>query len=110
MHEVALMDGVISAITERVGADDRVTLVRLEVGRLAGVEPDALRFCFDVCASGTPLEGAALEILDVPGRARCRDCGAPIDAASPFPLCPCGSADLELLSGQELRIKEVEVI
>ena len=50
--------------------------VRLEIGQLAAVMPDAMRFCFDVCARNTVLEGAALEIVEIPGRALCDDCGA----------------------------------
>ena len=103
------MEGVVSAIAERVGAE-RVTRVLLEVGRLSGVMPDALRFCFDVCARGTSLENAALEILEIPGLAQCRDCGAHTTIVPPLPLCHCGSADLDLLTGLEMRIKEVEVI
>jgi hydrogenase nickel incorporation protein HypA/HybF len=44
-----------------------VHVVRLRVGRDACVSPDALRFCFDVCTRGTPLEGAALEIVEGTG-------------------------------------------
>ncbi len=61
MHELAIIDDLITAITERVGAA-RVFEVRLEVGRRAGVSVDALQFSFEVCARGTALEGAALSI------------------------------------------------
>jgi hydrogenase nickel incorporation protein HypA/HybF len=108
VHELALMDGVVRAVAERVDGG-RVTRVRLEVGRLAAVVPDAMRFCFEVCARGTALEAAALEIEEVPGRARCRSCGAELEVPDPLAFCACGGADLELLAGMELRIKEVEV-
>jgi len=102
------MDGVVSAIAERVG-DGRVARVQLEVGRFSGVVPDALRFCFDVCARGTSLESATLEIVEIPGVASCRACGARVGIEPPLPLCPCGSADLDLLAGQEMRISAVEL-
>ncbi len=60
------MESLVTTVEENVGAA-RVTAVRLEVGKLACVAPEALRFCFDVCAQGTCLEGARLEILDLPG-------------------------------------------
>jgi hydrogenase nickel incorporation protein HypA/HybF len=66
MHELAIMESVVAAVTERIGAE-RVTVVRLQVGRLAAVVPEALQFCFEICAQGTPLEGAALEIASTPG-------------------------------------------
>jgi hydrogenase nickel incorporation protein HypA/HybF len=107
MHELAITESMIAAVAERVGPA-RVARVRLQVGQLAGVVPEALQFCFDVCARGTTLEGAALEIDEVPGRGRCRQCGAEIAMASFLDGCGCGSVELDLISGQELRIKNVE--
>lgn len=66
MHELALMDSLVATVGERVG-QSRVTAVRLRVGKLAAVAADALRFCFDVCAEGTCLEGAVLEIQETDG-------------------------------------------
>ena len=109
MHELALMESLVESVVERVG-DARVTTVRLEVGRLTCVVPEALSFCFDVCASGTRLEGAAIEILEVEGRGRCRACGRELAVEPLGALCACGSADVEVLAGGELRLREVEVI
>jgi hydrogenase nickel incorporation protein HypA/HybF len=74
------------------------------------VLPDALRFCFDVCTRGTSIEGATLEIADVPGRGACRDCGGEIDLADPWTRCPCGSARVDVIRGEELRLEAVEVV
>jgi hydrogenase nickel incorporation protein HypA/HybF len=108
MHELALMEDLVRAVTEQVDSA-RVHVVRLEVGRLSCVVPDALRFCFDVCARGTSLEGAVLEIREIGGRATCHACGETRDVEGPLLLCPCGSADLTVVAGQELRVREVEV-
>ena len=108
MHELAITESVVACVAEYVtGA--KVTRVVLQVGKLSGVVADSVRFCFDACAEGTALEGAALEIIEIPGRARCRDCDAQVELQDIIALCPCGSANLELLSGEEIRIKEVEV-
>lgn len=109
MHELAITESLIAAIAERVGAA-RVTRVRLEIGKLSGVVAGSVRFCFDVCAAGTALEGATLEIVEPPTRALCRDCRAESDLADGIPLCTCGSGNVEILGGAELRIEEVEVI
>ena len=66
MHELALMDDLVTAVAAEVG-DARVVAVRLEVGCLSAALPHALRFCFDVAARGTALEGAALEIEETNG-------------------------------------------
>jgi hydrogenase nickel incorporation protein HypA/HybF len=109
MHELAITQSIVEAIVAKLG-DTPVLGVRLEIGRLAGVVPDSIRFCFDLVTEGTPMAGAWLEISEPPGRAACRDCTEVSDVDSLIVLCPkCGSADVEVLSGRELRIESVEV-
>lgn len=108
MHELSIANSVVELCEEHArGA--RVLRVTLEIGRLSAVMPDAIRFCFDVCAKDTAVEGAALEIIETPGRARCLDCGADVALGDLLDRCACGSANLELLAGSELKIKEMEV-
>src|SRR5262249_25661313 len=108
VHELAVMEDVIAMIGERLGPA-RVTRVRLEVGRLAGAVPDALRLCFDICSAATPLEGARLELIEVPARGHCQTCAMDFEPDGPIALCSCGSAEVEIVGGYELRIKDVEV-
>jgi hydrogenase nickel incorporation protein HypA/HybF len=108
MHELALIQSIVAAVEERV-QPARVDIVRLEIGQLAGVSEQALRFCFDVCTRGTSLEGAALEVLGIAGRARCRRCGSEMAMESFLDMCACGSSELEVVAGEELRIRNVEV-
>jgi hydrogenase nickel incorporation protein HypA/HybF len=108
MHELAIAESVVSSVLERTG-DRHVSVVRLRVGRLAGVVPDALDFCFELAAAGTPLEGASLEIIEEHGRAHCRSCETDFTLNDAILLCDCGSADVALLSGRELSVTSVEV-
>lgn len=108
VHELAITQSVVAQISQRVG-DAKVTRVVLEIGRLSGVVSDSVRFCFDICAQDTTLEGAQLEIVQTPGRARCRQCDASFDIEDLLALCQCGSMDFELIGGQELKIREVEI-
>jgi hydrogenase nickel incorporation protein HypA/HybF len=109
MHELAIAESIVEGVDARLGGAVAARVV-VEVGALACVEPDAIRFCFSACARGTAVEGATLEIVEIPARARCRGCGAGDVAVDPrIPLCPCGSADLELVSGDALRVREVEL-
>jgi hydrogenase nickel incorporation protein HypA/HybF len=106
MHELAITQGVVEAVTQRTGSAP-VARVRLRVGRLAGVVPDAMRFCFELVTAGTPLDGAALEFEQPEGRGRCRTCGAEFVLADLILLCNCGSADVEVLAGRELVVASV---
>ncbi|MGH3980201.1 MAG: hydrogenase maturation nickel metallochaperone HypA [Pseudonocardiaceae bacterium] len=108
MHELSITQSVVDAVCERMG-EAQVRRVQLEIGRLSGVVVDSVQFCFDLVATGTTLDGAVLEIIEPAGRARCRNCAAEFECNDLLALCECGSADLELLAGEELRIKEVEV-
>jgi hydrogenase nickel incorporation protein HypA/HybF len=108
VHELAVIQGVVDQVTERLG-DTRVTAVHLTIGKLSGVVPDALRFCFDLAAAGTTLDGATLEIDEPEGRVSCRSCRHDFTQQHPILLCPCGSADVRVISGQELLIQSVKV-
>lgn len=108
MHELAITESVVRSV-ERHCDGRRVDEVTLVIGRLSGVVADSVRFCFDLCTQGTVVEGARLEIIDAPGRAHCRTCDRDVELPDLIALCPCGSADLDITAGQELRIESVEV-
>jgi hydrogenase nickel incorporation protein HypA/HybF len=109
MHELSITRNVVAIVSERA-AGQRVTRVRLEIGRLSAIMPDAIRFCFDLCAKDTLVAGAALEIDEIPGRGHCDDCDAEAVLIVPVGRCPaCGSRGLKLIAGQEMMIKEMEV-
>jgi hydrogenase nickel incorporation protein HypA/HybF len=113
MHEMSLCEGIRGIITDQALAHgfDRVTVLRLEIGKFAGVEKAALEFAFDVVMRGCPAEGARLEMIDLPGRALCYGCGQEVEIEERFAVCPlCGSAKLMPQGGDEMRIKDMEVI
>ncbi|WP_020500156.1 hydrogenase maturation nickel metallochaperone HypA [Sciscionella marina] len=109
MHELAISEQIVEGVAERMGTA-RIVGVRLEVGKLSGVLPDALRFCFELATEGTTLEGARLDIEEPDARAHCRGCGADFSTADQIVLCACGSAEVDLRSGTQLRIRSVEVM
>jgi hydrogenase nickel incorporation protein HypA/HybF len=108
VHELALVQNVVDTVCARVG-DRRVVRVRLRVGALVAVMPDALNFCFDVATQSTSLEGASLEIEVLDAKARCDDCDTEFAMTDGLPLCVCGSTNVVIVTGQELLIQEVEV-
>jgi len=108
MHELAIAQSVLETITARIG-DRQVREVRLEIGRLSGVSADSLRFCFELVAAGTGVAGASLDIVQPAGQARCLTCLDEFVLADHILLCACGSSDVRLTAGDELRILSVEV-
>ncbi len=108
MHELAIAESLVDAVTEQLPGQ-RIREVRLEIGALSRVVADALLFCFDLATEGTALEGASLEITEPGIQCECRTCGQTFDPDGPILLCPCGSADVKVLSGQQLSITTVRV-
>jgi hydrogenase nickel incorporation protein HypA/HybF len=108
MHELSIAQSVVDAVCEKA-AGRAVRSVRMRVGALTAVVPEAMRFCFDLAVEGTVAEGARLDIEHRPGIARCRSCGADVQLTDLILLCPCGSADLEVTAGRELQIVSMEV-
>jgi hydrogenase nickel incorporation protein HypA/HybF len=109
MHELALMESLVDELTERF-ENQSICLVRLDVGELSGVDPEALEFCFGVCTRDTALAGASLDIVRTTARARCHDCGRDEPIRSLASPCACGSFDREVYAGDALLLKEVEVL
>lgn len=113
MHEMSLCEGIRQIVEDqaRLAGFERVVRLRLEIGRFAGVEKPALEFAFDVVMRGSPAEGAALEMIDLPGRALCFDCGQSVTIEDRLSPCPeCGGARLLPEGGDEMRIRDMEVI
>ena len=108
MHEVGITEEIVAIAAARAGSQ-RVRRVVVEIGQLTAVFPDAVRFCFDACAEGTLVAGAELDIIEVPGRGRCRACCTEQLLARPFGICSCGKTEFDWLSGEELRVQSVEV-
>ncbi|MCW2651721.1 MAG: hydrogenase nickel incorporation protein HypA/HybF [Mycobacterium sp.] len=105
---MAITQSVVDAVCEHA-AGRRVQSVRVQVGALCGVVPDSMQFCFELATEGTVADGAHLDLDVQPGSARCRSCGADFVLPDLILLCPCGSADVEVLAGRELRILSMEV-
>jgi len=109
MHEMSITQSVVE-ICEGHAAGRRVTDVVLEIGELSGVVPDSIEFCFEACTKGTLLEGARLAIEIIPAIGRCPACARELPVTSLFdPCAECGAFGLTIVSGEELRVKELEL-
>ena len=111
MHEMSLCEGIREVIEAQAHAHDvdRITRVRVEIGKFAGVEKRALAFAFDVVMRGSVAEGATLEMIDLPGKAMCVDCDHEVAIDDRLEPCPdCGGGKLIPTAGHEMRVKDLE--
>ncbi len=112
MHEMSLCESVLQVLETEAQRQQfsRVNTVWLEIGVMSGVEIEAMRFCFDVIVRNTLADGATLEIIEVSAEAWCLECAQTVGIQQRYDACPhCGSFQLQVIRGEEMRIKELEV-
>jgi hydrogenase nickel incorporation protein HypA/HybF len=112
MHEVGIMQSAVDLAIDhasRQGAK-RIHALTLRIGKLAGVEPDALRFAFEVVTGGTMAEKAALVVEETPIVCFCAACQTEFRPDDFIFVCPsCKRLSGEVRQGQELELSSVEV-
>ena len=112
MHEMSMIESVVGLVEDerRKQNFSRVRMIRLRVGALACVEPDALRFCFEAVTRDSLAAGARLEIDTAPGQGWCAPCRRTVPLDDRFDDCPvCGSGEVSVTGGGDLRLVELEV-
>jgi hydrogenase nickel incorporation protein HypA/HybF len=112
VHELSLVASVFEVLEEKArehGAA-RVTKVVLDVGIMSGAVPDLLESAFEAYKRGTLAAGARLEIVVVPVKVRCPDCGGEaVREDADFSCAGCGSRRVEIVEGRELVIEKIEL-
>jgi hydrogenase nickel incorporation protein HypA/HybF len=110
VHELGLCEAIVHRVEERAG-DRPVARVRVRVGRLHHVHPEAFEQSFSLAAAGGVAEEAVAELVLIPVRARCGSCGAETEADEQVLGCGrCGSVDLEVVAGDELTLESIEYV
>lgn len=112
MHEQSIVEALLSTVLEKAN-EAKATKVRrvyLVVGELSGVLQDAVDFYFGFLSKGTIAEGASLFFIQPPTQVRCRNCGTVYTPENLKLVCPnCKERKVEILSGRELYIENMEV-
>lgn len=112
MHEMSLAESVCEIVenTARAHGARRVAVVRLEIGKLAQVEIEAMRFAFEVAKHGTLADKAQLEIVETDGSAWCMGCTQAVLIAQRGDPCPhCDSYQLQVNGGDRMRVMDIEI-
>ena len=111
MHEFSIIEGLIDIVKETAAQHSlsKVTGIRLCIGMMRQVVPDALQFAFEIIGKGTVAEGAHISITDIPTMARCNDCGCEFPVHGYCFICgTCGSSNVIVTEGKELYIDSLE--
>jgi hydrogenase nickel incorporation protein HypA/HybF len=112
VHEMSIAQSLIDILREEMLTHNAKTLrsVRLNIGQMSAIVPDALSFCFQIITGGTELEGARLIMDIIPLMGYCNECEKEFEIKDYAFLCPsCGSTKINTIGGQDLSIVEIEV-
>ncbi|MBP5199974.1 MAG: hydrogenase maturation nickel metallochaperone HypA [Schwartzia sp.] len=111
MHEMAIAEGILDIAKEQAAKEKsaRILKIGLLIGEMAGVEEDALRFCFSALTRGTLAENAELSIVRVPLVGRCGSCDFEKPVENYNFICPKCGGGLAVVSGRELRVEYLEM-
>ena len=112
MHELSIATQIVDSLNRDLAEQPgRILAVRLEVGMLSGVVPDALQFAWEIVCEGSRFKGSVLQIQEMPLVAHCSVCGVDRELPSIDCIrCPvCGDPASRIVSGQQLLIRSVEI-
>jgi len=113
VHELAVTEGILKVALEAAAQAGRARILAIDlvIGDLSGMVDDSIQFYFDILSRDTAAAGATLRFRREPANVTCQACGAAYTAQPPLrPLCAqCGSAQLRVVGGRELRVESIEV-
>jgi len=112
MHELSLAMSLVElAESETIrSGSSAIISVDVLVGRLSGVDPEALRFMLDLSKKNTLLDHAVINFELVEGKGKCRVCHHEFPVDTLAPVCPrCNEISIEVTGGDQLRIVSMEV-
>lgn len=112
MHELAIAESIKESVElelEKHKELRKVTSIGLVIGGMHAVVPEALKFNFDLICRESRLEGADLEIKEIPVKGKCGSCGNDFEMIDHFYICPsCGSTNVSIYGGKEFYIASIK--
>lgn len=109
VHEFSIAEALATQVLAHAPAGARVRGVEVKIGALRGLEPDALKLCWDAVTFGTPMAGASLEVDLRPWSITCSSCGREWTSSAPFVSCECGNTTPSPVGGDELDLVAITV-
>jgi len=109
VHEFSIAEALAAQVLRHAPASGRVSEVEILVGALRGLEPEAMKMCWEAVTHDTPLAGSVLRIDLRPWTLTCPACGRAWESPVPFAECSCGEASPRPTAGDELDLVSMTV-
>lgn len=115
MHELGIVFQIIKQVDDiaEKNAAKEVKKVTLEIGEVSGVIPKYLEDCWKwACLNRSKyMKACELIIINLKAKSYCQDCQKMYDTMNGGRVCPnCQSQNTYLVTGNEVSIKDIEVI
>jgi hydrogenase nickel incorporation protein HypA/HybF len=114
MHELPVTQSILDVVIRhaRMNQVKKVHAINLAIGEMSDLQDEWIQKYFDYISKGTLAEGARLVIERLPVVFRCRSCAGDFQVdirKMKEVVCPsCGKNDLDLVSGREYYIRDME--
>ncbi len=112
MHEGSIAQNLLAIAIEKAEEykANTITLIRVKVGEFTGVNQSALEFAFNNFSQGTMAEKASLKIISSPLLGKCRNCNEVFKIKKDnFKCTKCHNLEIEIISGEDLYIEDIEI-
>lgn len=113
MSELTIAEALLKSIQQQARKEgfSRVKHIYLEIGRLSDITPEAMRLCLEGILKNTLAENAKVSIEEAEAKALCLSCGHTNNISNEYSACDdCGSFDLKLLTGDQVKIRHLDVV
>ncbi len=112
MHEISIANSILSIASSAIPCNNNamVSAIGLQIGELAGIEIESLKFAFSIIRANTLLQNAELNIKIIKGEAICNECETIFPFRDYGTGCPkCSSYSMKIIKGRELQVLNIIV-
>ena len=112
MHEVSIAQEIIDIVRNYLpdDKDTSVKSVKVAIGEFSSIHAESLKFGYKVLTKDTNLQNSFLNIENIPLTVKCHECGAESILGEPLFFCPdCSGSKVEIISGTEMKVVEIEI-
>src|ERR1035437_9042022 len=116
MHELQITERILDVVLKHATGQDvsKVVRIHLRIGALSDLEDEWIQHYFDYLSRGTVAENAQLAITRTGAVLCCRSCSCSFEVTREqlgHAHCPdCGETGLQLVTGREYVIENMEVL
>lgn len=109
MHELSIAQSLAEQVERHTPPGQRVLSLRVRVGARQGIDPDSLKWSWELVAQGTLAQGAAMELEMLPWQLSCPVCSRQWKSLELLVACECGCATPSAEGSAELALISLEV-